>query len=52
MAVFHVEHNKGYTVMSNHHLHSKGTDAKGERAIVANAVLAGRLGLHPCRTIP
>ena len=30
MAVFHVEHNKGYTVMSNPHLHSKELTLKAK----------------------
>ena len=48
MAVFRVERNKGYTVMSNHHLRNKELSLKAKRAVIANAVLAGGLGLHPC----
>ncbi len=29
MAVFRVERNKGYTVMSNHHLRNKELDLQG-----------------------
>ena len=32
MAVFRVERNKGYTVMSNHHLRNKGAIPKGKGA--------------------
>ena len=46
MAVFRVEKNKGYTVMSNHHLRNKVLSLK------AKAVLAGGLGLHPKGPVP
>ena len=46
MAVFRVERNKGYTVMSNHHLRNKGAFLKGKGAVIANAVLAEGLGLY------
>ncbi len=33
MAVFQVERNKGYTVMSNHHLHNKELTLKAKRLL-------------------
>ena len=42
----------GYTVMSNHHLRNKELSLKAKGLVVANAVLAGRLGLYPCGLIP
>ena len=38
MAVFRVERNTGYTVMSNHHLR-KGAFTKGKRAVMQNLSL-------------
>ena len=52
MAVFRVERNSGYTVMSNHHLRNKELTLKAKGAVVANAVLAGGLGLYPCGAVP
>ena len=52
MAVFRVERNSGYTVMSNHHLRNKELTLKAKGAVVANAVLAGGLGLYPCWAVP
>ena len=52
MAVFRVERNKGYTVMSNHHLRNKELSLKAKGLVVANAVTSRRLGLHPCRGCP
>ena len=42
MAVFRVERNTGYTVMSNHHLRNKELSLKGKRAVITNAVLGRR----------
>ena len=50
MAVFRVERNTGYTVMSNHTC-AIGTHLKGKRLAFANAVFARRLGLYPCGLI-
>ena len=47
MAVFRVEKNKGYTVMSNHHLRKQGTDLKGKGLAFSNAFTSGKLGLCP-----
>ena len=52
MAVFRVERNTGYTVMSNHHLRKQGIVLKGKGLVVANAFAARRLGLYPCGLIP
>ena len=52
MAVFRVERNKGYTVMSNHHLRNKELTLKAKGLVIANAVLAGGLGLYPCGAVP
>ena len=52
MAVFRVEKNKGYTVMSNHHLRNKALSLKAKGPAVTNAVLAGGLGLHPKGPVP
>ena len=52
MAVFRVEKNKGYTVMSNHHLRNKELSLEGKRLLSANALTSRRLGLHPCRAVP
>ena len=41
MAVFRVERNNGYTVMSNHHLRNQELSLKAKGAVVANAVPAG-----------
>ncbi len=46
MAVFRVEKNRGYTVMSNHHLRNKDLSLKAKGLLIANALPAGRLGLH------
>ena len=51
MAVFRVEKNKGYTVMSNHHLRNKELTLR-EGAAFSNAVASGKLGLYPCRAFP
>ena len=45
MAVFRVERNTGYTVMSNHHLRNKELSLKAKGAVISNAVPAGGLGL-------
>ena len=47
MAVFRVERNSGYTVMSNHHLRNKELTFEKPGAVVANAVPAGGLGPYP-----
>ena len=52
MAVFRVERNKGYTVMSNHHLRNKELSLKAKGLLSANAVTPRRLGLHLERLIP
>lgn len=52
MAVFRVERNRGYTVMSNHHLHNKELVPKGKVAAVINAFTSRRLGLYPCWPVP
>ena len=45
MAVFRVEKNRGYTVMSNHHLREQRPVPESQGPAFANAVPAGRLGL-------
>ena len=45
MAVFRVEKNRGYTVMSNHHLRNKDLSLKAKG-------LAGGLGLYAERLVP
>ena len=51
MAVFRVEKNKGYTVMSNHHLRDRDLSLKA-KGLLSQMLSAGRLGLYPCRTVP
>ena len=45
MAVFRVERNKGYTVMSNHHLRNKELSLKAKGLLSQMLSLPGRLGL-------
>ena len=52
MAVFRVEKNRGYTVMSNHHLRKQGLIPESQGPVIANALPAGKLGLYPERLIP
>lgn len=52
MAVFRVEKNSGYTVMSNHHLRNRALSLKAKGLLLPNALPAGRLGLHPARAGP
>ena len=52
MAVFRVEKNKGYTVMSNHHLRNKELSLKAKGLLSQMLFTSRRLGLHPCRTVP
>ena len=52
MAVFRVEKNSGYTVMSNHHLRNRALSLKAKGLLLPNALPAGRLGLHPCKDWP
>ena len=52
MAVFRVEKNKGYTVMSNHHLRNKELSLKAKGLLSQMLSLPRRLGLHPCRAVP
>ena len=52
MAVFRVERNKGYTVMSNHHLRNKDLSLKAKGLLSQNALSAGRLGLYAERFVP
>ncbi len=49
MAVFRVERNKGYTVMSNHHLRNKELTLKAKGLL--SQMLSRRLGLHPCGAV-
>ena len=57
MAVFRVEKNSGYTVMSNHHLRNRALSLKAKGLLSQMLSLpedwdAGRLGLHPARAGP
>ena len=52
MAVFRVERNTGYTVMSNHHLRNKELSLKGKGLVVANAFAAPKIGIIPLRAYP
>ena len=52
MAVFRVERNTGYTVMSNHHLRNKELSLKAKGAVISNVVFAGGLGPTPLRGCP
>ena len=45
MAVFRVEKNKGYTVMSNHHLRNKELSLKA-KGLLSQCFTSRRLGLH------
>ena len=48
MAVFRVERNTGYTVMSNHHLRNKELSLKAKGLLSQMlSLLARRLGLYP-----
>ena len=47
MAVFRVEKNKGYTVMSNHHLRNKELSLKAKGFVVANAAHFPKIGITP-----
>ena len=52
MAVFRVERNKGYTVMSNHHLRNKELSLKAKGLLL---IIAGRLPRRStlsCHTVP
>ena len=51
MAVFRVERNKGYTVMSNHHLRNKELSLKAKGLLSQMLSLAGELGLYPCGAV-
>ena len=51
MAVFSVERNKGYTVMSNHHLRNKELSLKAKGLLSQMLSLARRLGLYPCGAV-
>ena len=51
MAVFRVERNTGYTVMSNHHLRNKELSLKAKGLLSQMLSLPG-LGLYPCGLIP
>ena len=50
MAVFRVERNNVYTVMSNYHLRNKDF-LKGKRDFVADVVIARRWWLHLCGAV-
>ena len=50
MAVFRVERNTGYTVMSNHHLRNKELSLKAKGLLSQLLSLPG-LGLYPCRAV-
>ena len=52
MAVFRVEKNSGYTVMSNHHLRNRALSLKAKGLLSQMLSPAGRLGLHPARAGP
>ena len=52
MAVFRVERNKGYTVMSNHHLRNKELSLKAKGLLSQMLSLPEDWGLHLERLIP
>ena len=52
MAVFRVERNTGYTVMSNHHLRNKELSLKAKGLLSQMLSLPEDLGLYPCGLIP
>ena len=47
MAVFRVERNTGYTVMSNHHLRNKELSLKAKGLLNQVAVHANTYGIYP-----
>ena len=52
MAVFRVEKNRGYTVMSNHHLRNKDLSLKAKGLLSQMLSLPEELGLYAERLIP
>ena len=52
MAVFRVERNKGYTVMSNHHLRNKDLSLKAKGLLSQMLSLPENWGLYAQRLIP
>ena len=50
MAVFRVERNTGYTVMSNHHLRNKELSLK-QKGCYHKCCPCRRIGTIPCRTV-
>ena len=51
MAVFRVERNTGYTVMSNHHLRNKELSLKAKGLLSQMLSLPEDWGLHPCGAV-
>ena len=51
MAVFRVERNTGYTVMSNHHLRNKELSLKAKGLLSQNA-FCPKIGIIPLRAYP
>ncbi len=52
MAVFRVEKNRGYTVMSNHHLRNKALSLKAKGLLSQMLSLPEDWGLHPKGPVP
>ena len=52
MAVFRVEKNSGYTVMSNHHLRNRALSLKAKGLLSQMLSLPEDWGLHPARAGP
>ena len=52
MAVFRVERNKGYTVMSNHHLRNKELSLKAKGLLSQMLSLPEDWDYNPCRAVP
>ena len=52
MAVFRVEKNRGYTVMSNHHLRNKDLSLKAKGLLSQMLSLPEDWGLHPKGPLP
>ena len=51
MAVFRVERNTGYTVMSNHHLRNKELSLKA-KGLLSQMLSLRRIGIIPLRAYP
>lgn len=52
MAVFRVERNKGYTVMSNHHLRNRELSLKAKGLLSQMLSLPEDWDLYPCGAVP